>query len=53
MEWISNKKQTPKRYGRYLVSDDYSWYVKLINKGVNCDMMKLMMDIAVIKNGRI
>lgn len=34
MEWISNKKQIPKRYGLYLVSDGHSWYVKLINKGV-------------------
>ena len=33
MEWISNKKQLPKRYGLYLVSDDYSWYVKLIKQG--------------------
>ena len=33
MKWISNK-QTPQRYGLYLVSDGYSWYIKLINQGV-------------------
>ena len=32
MRWISNKKQIPQRYGLYLVSDGYSWYIKLINQ---------------------
>lgn len=34
MEWISNKVQKPKRYGLYLVSNGYSWFIKLINQGV-------------------